>query len=96
MHNTALLSELSDVLNRPKFSVRIRERKTSCEELLTGIIDITELHPDKNIRPVVKTDPSDDKVLSCALTSGSICIITGDPHLLKLKDWSGIFILTPK
>jgi len=91
-----LLEELRDVLSRPKFSSRIKERKTSCEELLAGIIDLTELHPDRRIDPVVKDDPDDDKILSCAKISGAKYIISGDPHLLKLKTWAGISILTPR
>lgn len=92
----ALLEELRDVLNRPKFSSRLKERKTSCEELLAGIIDVAELHPDEKIDPVVKNDPDDDKVLSCASVSGAKYIVTGDPHLLKLGNWSNISILTPQ
>ena len=91
-----LLEELGDVLSRPKFSTRIKERKTSSEDLLAGIIDIAELHPDRAIEPIVKNDPEDDKFLSCALVSGAKYIITGDPHLLKLKDCSDISILTPR
>ena len=92
----ALLEELRGVLSRPKFSSRIKKRKTSCEELFAGIIDIAELHPDRKIGPVVKDDVSDDKFLSCALTSGAKYIISGDPHLLKLRDWAGISILSPR
>lgn len=92
----ALLEELRDVLSRPKFSSRIKERKTSCEELFAGIIDLAELHPDRKIGHVVKDDVSDDKFLSCALTSGAKYIISGDPHLLKLRDWAGISILSPR
>lgn len=90
-----IVEELRDVLSRPKFSFRIKERKTSIEELITGILDVAELHPDRKIDPVVKSDPDDDKVLYCALTSGAKHIITGDSHLLKLKIWSETLILTP-
>ena len=90
-----LLDELKDVLSRPKFSYRIKECNTSREELLTAIIDVAELYPDRKIAPVIKDDLDDDCVLACALTSGAQYIITGDPHLLKLKDWSGILIMTP-
>ncbi|TET09424.1 putative toxin-antitoxin system toxin component, PIN family [Candidatus Aerophobetes bacterium] len=92
---TVLLEELRDVLSRPFFLSRIKERKTSCEELLAAILDMAELYPDKKIDSVIKNDPDDDKVLSCALVSGAKYIITGDPHLLKLKNWSDISILTP-
>lgn len=93
---SALLEELEDVLTRPKFSFRIKERKTSCEELLAAVIDTAQLHPDRKIDPVVKEDPEDNRVLSCALTAGAEYILTGDHHLLKLKNWSGISILPPR
>lgn len=91
-----LLEELRDVLNRPFFSPFITRHKTSCEELIAGIFEIAELYPDKRIEPVVKDDPDDDKVLSCALVSGAKYIITGDLHLLNLKKWTDISILTPQ
>jgi len=45
--------------------------------------------------PVVIQDPSDDKVLVCAVTAGVDRIVTGDAHLLDLKEFRGIPILTP-
>ena len=92
----SLLKELSKVLNDPKFSPRIVRLKTSVEELITGLLELLTIFPDEKIDPVVKNDPDDDKVLSCASTSGAEYIITGDPHLLKLKSWSNILILSPR
>lgn len=34
---------------------------------------------------VVKEDPQDNKIIECALTGGAKYIVTGDSHLLKLK-----------
>jgi len=44
---------------------------------------------------VVEKDPSDDKFIACAQASGSRFIISGDNHLLKLKNHGNIKILTP-
>lgn len=41
-------------------------------------------------------DPDDDKFLTCALSSESKIIISGDKHLLKLSGYRGIAILTPR
>ncbi len=43
---------------------------------------------------VVKTDPSDDKFLECALTGNADVIISGDRHLKELKVFKGIPILS--
>lgn len=92
----SLLKELSKVLNNPKFSPRIVRLNTSVEELITGLLELLTMFPDEKIAPVVKDDPDDDNVLSCALISGAKYIITGDPHLLELENWSNISILSPR
>jgi putative PIN family toxin of toxin-antitoxin system len=43
---------------------------------------------------IVKEDPSDNRILECAVASGSDYLITGDRHLLRLKSYDGIRILT--
>ena len=94
--NPALLKELSNVLRKGKFLARIVILNTTVEELIAGLLELVEIFPDKIIPPTVKADPDDDKVLSCALISGAKYIITGDSHLLNLKKWPGISILTPR
>jgi uncharacterized protein len=94
--NPALLKELSNVLREDKFLPRIVILNTTVEELIAGLLELVEIFPDKIIPPTVKADPDDDKVLSCAQILGAKYIITGDHHLLNLKKWSGISILTPR
>ncbi len=44
---------------------------------------------------MIDEDPEDDKILECAFDSGVDYIISGDSHLLDLKDFKGIEILSP-
>jgi hypothetical protein len=44
----------------------------------------------------VKEDPADDKVLECALAADADFIVSGDKHLLKLREFRGIPIITTK
>lgn len=44
---------------------------------------------------IVAADPSDDKILACAVAGSADFIVTGDKHLLSLRDFSGIRIVTP-
>ncbi len=44
---------------------------------------------------VVKEDPDDDHFLACADSAAADCLVTGDPHLLKLGAYKGIPILPP-
>lgn len=41
-------------------------------------------------------DADDDRVLECAKESGAKLIVTGDDHLLRLKQFEGTAIITPR
>ena len=43
---------------------------------------------------VIKNDPSDDRILECAVEGQANLIVSGDRHLLSLKTFRGISILT--
>jgi predicted nucleic acid-binding protein len=49
----------------------------------------------EGIGPVVVEDPADDEVLACALAAKVDAIVSGDRHVLGLKAFQGISILTP-
>jgi len=42
----------------------------------------------------IKEDPSDNRVLECAVSAGSDYIVSGDKDLLRLKSYDSIGILT--
>jgi len=48
----------------------------------------------EEIEPVILADPDDHHVLACALTPQAEVIVSGDSHLLDLKQHHGIRILT--
>lgn len=48
--------------------------------------------PSQRLR-VVQADPDDDRILECAVASGSTAIISGDRHLLDLGQDQGIPIM---
>jgi hypothetical protein len=43
----------------------------------------------------IKDDPDDDAVLACALATHADLIVSGDAHLLNLKHFHRIQIITP-
>lgn len=49
----------------------------------------------KNHINAITDDPEDNKFLECAYTSNADYIISGDKHLLKLKEYKGIQVITP-
>jgi putative PIN family toxin of toxin-antitoxin system len=44
----------------------------------------------------VREDPDDDRILECAAVAGAQAIVSGDGHLLKMKSYEGIKILSPR
>jgi putative PIN family toxin of toxin-antitoxin system len=44
---------------------------------------------------VVQDDPDDNKILECAIAGNVDYLVTQDKHLLNLKEFEGIKIITP-
>ena len=38
-------------------------------------------------------DPDDDKILECAVTGAATYVVSGDRHLLNMKEYQGIAII---
>jgi len=89
-----LLSELTDVLGRKKFSEKLALAETSVEELVFGYASLAKTVRPNKIDSVIKADPDDDKVLACAKAANVEIIASGDSHLLDLKEYKGIQIMT--
>ena len=43
---------------------------------------------------VIKDDPDDDKFIDCAIACNADYIVSGDKHLINLKEYKGIKIVT--
>lgn len=84
-----ILSELRGVL-RSKFQYD-SERLDLLERLLVDICVIVD--PKRRIHRI-KADPDDDKILECAIEGEVDYIISGDSHLLKIKTYKHIRILS--
>lgn len=78
-----------DVRARHCFSVQdvAREIRSLRESAVT--VQATE-----HVR-VVRDDPKDDIFLECALAGGADYIVSGDSHLLALREFRGVRILSP-
>ena len=85
----AILAELLRVLGS-KFS-------RDSEELAHVAVFLSELaltvKPRRRLQ-VVKDEP-DNRILECAVAGDADYIVSGDSHLLSLRDYQGIQILTP-
>ena len=89
-----LLSELRGVLEREKFAKPLAARRLAVRDLFDGYAALAEIVTPARITPIIVRDPSDDRVLAAALTGGADFIVSGDAHLLDLKRYHGIDIVT--
>jgi len=88
----ALLDELRDVLNRPKFIDRLSVIGKTVEGIVAEYLHFTDIVEPAQIAPVIDRDPDDDAVLACAIGANAQYIVTGDDHLLALKRFQTIHI----
>jgi len=87
----AILDEVRDVLQRPKFGLTAADALMLVEELrqLCEVID-----PVSRVQKILQ-DTDDHMILECALTARAHLIVTGDAQLLALRKWRKIEILNP-
>ena len=85
-----ILDEVVGVLQGRKFRYP-HEVALSIVRELESISDLVA--PVRRIQ-AISVDPYDNMVLECAVTADADYIVSGDAHLLKLKEFEGIRIVT--
>jgi putative PIN family toxin of toxin-antitoxin system len=83
-----ILMELEEVL-----SLKFGWSPRSVASALTRIRDAAEMvSPQQTVSECA--DPDDNRILEAALEGEADCIVSGDKHLLRMKSFRGIQILT--
>jgi len=92
-----IIEELARVLGYPKFRSRLRSIEKTSEQIIEEFLEIVKLYPSEKLpQPVIIEDPPDDKFLACAVSCQALFIVSGDKHLLQLKEFQDILIVSPK
>ena len=92
----ATWKEFENVLQYEKFEEQRRILLFMVEDFLKELSGYSLIFPDSDRIPIViKEDPPDNHILACALLCGASYIVSGDNHLLKLKEFNSIPILSP-
>lgn len=87
-----LMSEVRDVLIRPKFDCYITaDDRASLINLLIDEITLVSI----TVTLSACRDPKDNHVLELAVSGAATTIITGDRDLLALNPFQGIHVITP-
>lgn len=88
------LTELEGVLQREKFKERIESLATSVDQLMFLVKTLVEIIEVEEVVSYVEVDADDNIFLSCALNSEAKYVISGDAHLLNLKHFEKILIVS--
>jgi putative PIN family toxin of toxin-antitoxin system len=87
-----IIDEYINVLAYPKLELSEKEIDYILYNEILPYFDVVTLKPG---RAIIQEDPSDDKFIHCAKAGKASVIISGDQHLIKLKSYGKIKILTP-
>lgn len=86
------IEELRRVMDYHKFHFTEKQK----ESFFSIILEIAEVVEITGKVKVIKDDPDDDVMIETAIVSRADYIVSGDPHLLNLKEFTGVKILTAK
>lgn len=89
--SASILEEIESVLSGKKFKFP----KTVAREIINEISSLAESFEPVEKISRIKEDPADNRILECALAAGAAAIVSGDSHLLFLKNFRAIAILNP-
>jgi len=91
-----ILEEYFRVLNYTDIQQKIKNRNLEMRQSVLRIVYIAEIVDVKTKITAVVEDPDDNKIIECAVDGQVNYLITKDNHLLKLKEYYGIKIMSPE
>ncbi len=86
-----MLAEFVEVMSRDKFA---EVGRSGLASFLSILVRRTTIVSVKHTRRLIAQDPEDDMVLNTALKGNASYIVSGDEHLLDLKRFKGVKIVT--
>ncbi|MEW6419089.1 MAG: putative toxin-antitoxin system toxin component, PIN family [Nitrospirota bacterium] len=90
-----MIDELQKVLYYERLQERMKAIGVTQEELIDYYQDIVTAYDENSCVDIIKADDTDNKFIAAALDSGAYIIVSGDRHLLDLKEHRKVQILTP-
>jgi len=91
----AILEEIEEVLTREKIVKRTGMSQEEKIEFIEELLEIAFVVSGKKEIQVIQADPDDNKFVTAAIEGFADYIVSGDHHLLDLKTYEGITILSP-
>lgn len=91
-----LLTEYADVIQRPHIARKYSKIAQRMDDLLAYLENHAVVVDGIPQERFVPADPDDDAIIATALEGRAAYIVSGDQHLLELKDIRGVRIVTPR
>ena len=91
-----ILSELYRVFHKPTIQEHFKPSEDDIIEYIKNLREKAVITTDLYRTGRIKKDPTDDKVLACALEAAVDFIVSGDRHLLEIKSYQGIQIVNAR
>jgi putative PIN family toxin of toxin-antitoxin system len=91
-----IIDELRNILRYKRFSQRLSDLSISPNEVITFFMNLVTIVPPPGFIPkAIHEDPFDTIFLALAAEHAVHLIISGDRHLLDVKEYDTIQIVTP-
>ena len=96
MVNKEILLEISKILNEEaKFQKFMEDRRQATEDLIRTVMNMSRIIISRRKLDVIKDHPSDNWILECAVLGKADYLVSYNDHIIRLKEYEGIKIITP-
>lgn len=90
-----ILSEYERIIKSNEIIEKVENKDLIISKISQKVIISSKIVEPKEKLCIVKDDPDDNMILECAKEGKVDYIISNDKHLLKIKEFEGIKIITP-
>jgi len=90
-----IIEEFKEVLDYEEIKDKIRDKNLEMKRTAEEVIALSNIVIPRRKIDVVKNDSDDNKIIECAVEGKVDYVVTNDFHLLDLKEFEGIKIITP-
>ncbi|MEK6834931.1 MAG: putative toxin-antitoxin system toxin component, PIN family [Nanoarchaeota archaeon] len=91
-----IVKEYHKTINSDEIIDKIKDKNLIISNVSRKVVLNSIIIQPKEKLDVIKNDPDDNKILECAYAGKAGYIVTKDNHLLKLKEFKNIKIVTPE
>lgn len=95
--STPIIKEIEQVLNSEKIQTFLKKHNVVENDLkeFFSTLNFNTMITEPSFKvEIIEEDPADNKFLECALMAKAEYIVSGDKHLLKLKNYKNIKIIS--